>query len=103
MLVRLDENSNITDVFKETLETTETELVNAYLRREIEWRLTESLNPEECFDEDYGQSLNLVPAYVKRFMMEYGLADFVDWDKLDNKIEDIVKEVNNEVRKDLSR
>lgn len=103
MLVRLNENNEVTDIFKETEENVESELASNYIKKEVEWRLTESLNPEECFDEDYGQSLKLVPAYLERFMMEYSLSDFIDWDKLDNKIEDIVKEVNNEVRKELSR
>lgn len=103
MLIRLNENNEVTDIFRETEESVESELSNNYLKKEVEWRLTESLNPEESFDEDYGNILKLTPAYINRLMLEYRLSDFIDWDKLDNVIEEVVRETNNEIRKELSR
>lgn len=62
-----------------------------FLRNEVEWRLESMNDYEEGFNEIYGHlSKNKINKYVKEIVNEIFIEDFIDYDKLDNKIYEIL-------------
>ena len=69
------------------------EISRKYFENEITWRLT----PMAGGDVDYGiEYRDELEDYIERIVNSYCIEDFIDYDKLDFDIEDIVSQVNKE-------